>query len=118
MPAAPLASALQQSYPEVEHATRLFPYWFTPLLSRDDEGFYEERVFFTDDAFFEVFDFELVQGNPTAALRNPFSIVLTETIARKYFGDEEAVGQTLTMNAAHTFTITGVLKDPPRTSSA
>ena len=114
--AAPLAPALATTFPEVEHATRMFHYWFTPLLSRGDEGFYEDRIFFTDGAFFDVFDFTLLRGNAASALREPFSILLTETMARKYFGDEDPIGQTLTMNAAHPFTVTGILEDPPRTS--
>ncbi len=112
----PLAPALVNTFPEVEHATRLFHYWFTPLLSRGEDGFYEDRTFFTDSAFFDVFDFALARGNPATALREPFSILLTETMARKYFGDEDPMGQTLMMNAAHPFTVTGILEDPPRTS--
>ena len=112
----PLAPALMNTFPEVQHATRLFHYWFTPLISRGEEGFYEEHTYFTDSLFFEVFDFSLARGNPATALREPFSILLTETMARKYFGDEDPVGQTLMMNAAHAFTVTGILEDPPRTS--
>lgn len=115
-PEAPLAPALLASYPEVEHATRLFRYWFTPLVSRDDQGFYEEDFLFTDAEFFDVFSFDLVRGTPETALAAPFSLVLTESTARRYFGDADPMGQTLRVNAEHTMTVTGILADPPRTS--
>lgn len=115
-PAVPLAPALIEAYPEVLQATRLFRYWSTPLLSRGEEGFYEERFFFTDNNFLDVFSFPLSQGDPASALEQPFSLLLTESAAHRYFGEEDPVGQTITLNAQHVFTITGVLQDVPRTS--
>ncbi len=115
-PEPPLAPALLAAYPEVEHATRLFRYWFTPLLSREDMGFYEEGLLFTDAQFFDVFSFPFVRGTPEEALTAPFSLVLTESAARKYFGDTDPLGQTLVLNAEHEMTVTAVLADPPRTS--
>ncbi|MCH8959901.1 MAG: ABC transporter permease, partial [Bacteroidetes bacterium] len=115
-PSALLGPALMETYPEVEHATRLIRSWFAPLVSRDEDGFYEDRIFFTDAEFFNVFDFRLVRGDPDTVLSEPFSILLTETMARKYFGDEDPLGQTLTLNASHVFTVTGLLENPPRTT--
>ena len=115
-PSALLGPALMETYPEVEHATRLIRSYFSPLVSRDEDGFYEDRIFFTDAEFFNVFDFRLVRGDPDTVLSEPFSILLTETMARKYFGDEDPLGQTLTLNAAHTFTVTGLLDNSPRTT--
>ncbi len=115
-PSALLGPALMETFPEVEHATRLIRSWFAPLVSRDEDGFYEDRLFFTDAEFFNVFDFRLVRGDPATALNEPSSILLTETMARKYFGDEDPLGQTLTLNASQAFTVTGLLEDLPRTT--
>ncbi len=115
-PEAPLAPALLADYPEIEHATRLFRYWFTPLVSRDDTGFYEEDLLFTDAQFFQVFGFEFLRGTPEEALAAPFSLVLTESAAQTYFGEDDPLGQTLMLNAEHAMTVTAVLADPPRTS--
>ena len=89
----------------MEHATRLFRYWFTPLLSHEDAGFYEEGLLFTDAQFFDVFSFPFVRGTPEEALTAPFSLVLTESAARKYFGDTDPLGQTLVLNAEHEMTV-------------
>jgi len=55
----------------------------------------EPRVFFADSSFLKIFDFKLKTGNPKDALSNPFSVLLTETTAKKYFGDKDPIGKTL-----------------------
>ena len=114
--AVPVAPALKSEIPEILHATRIFRYWFSPLVSRGEKGFYEDRFFFTDTAFFNVFGFKLVRGSEKAALSDPHSVLLTQSMARKYFGQEDPMGKTLTLNTGLQFTVTGVLEDPPRTS--
>jgi putative ABC transport system permease protein len=69
--------------------------------------------YWANPAFFKVFSFELIQGNSTSALEQPFSLVLTETAARKLFGDEDALGKTLSLNKDKSYTVTGVVKDIP-----
>ncbi len=115
-PPPPLAPALMADYPEVEHATRMFRYWFTPMVSRGDQAFNEEDFLFTDPQFFEVFDFPFLQGNPATALNEPGSLILTASMAAKYFGDEDPMGQTLQVNVSNTFTVTGVMADTPSNS--
>jgi ABC-type antimicrobial peptide transport system permease subunit len=69
-----------------------------------------------NESFFNVFSFELIQGNPGAALKAPFSVVLTETSARKLFGDTNAMGKVVTLplgDDKRQYTVSGVVKDPP-----
>ncbi|HEY8511659.1 MAG TPA: ABC transporter permease [Cyclobacteriaceae bacterium] len=68
-----------------------------------------------DESFFNVFSFKLLHGNPATALKEPFSIVLTETFARKLFGEENAVGKTVLV-WGRDFSVTGVVQDPPKFS--
>jgi putative ABC transport system permease protein len=93
-------------------------FWFAPgpLIAYEDNRFREERFYFVDPAVFDVFTFPLAQGNPATALEAPFSIVITEEMARKYFPDENPLGKTLTYEQDHQFRVTGVLKNiPPNT---
>ena len=113
--AAPLAPALEKDFAGVEHAVRVLPYGL--LVSVDPATKYQEdQVLFVDSTFFDVFSFPFIRGDATSALLAPFSIVLTESTARKYFGSANPVGQTLRGRAdedTHDFSVTGVVDDPP-----
>ena len=114
-----LAPTLEAEFPDVVRGVRISPRWPEVLVTKDGESQYEPRFFFTDSTFFEVFSFPLLQGNPETALARPFTVVLTETMARKYFGTADALGQTLRLKGpweAHDFEVTGVAADPPATS--
>ncbi len=110
-----IAPLLQNDYPEVMSYAR-FDQRLNILVSSGDKKFYEERLFFTDASFFEMFTFPLNEGNPETALIEPYSIVLTEKMAEKYFGGENPVGQTLSIDNEHDYKITGILKKIPRNS--
>jgi putative ABC transport system permease protein len=69
--------------------------------------------FWADPSFFKIFTFPMVKGNVATALREPFSVVLTETAAKKFFGDTEALGKVITLDDTVQYTITGVIKDVP-----
>lgn len=101
---------------EVESAVRVSmgDNW---LVTRGDRHFEQDDVAMADSTFFHVFDFPLIKGNPLTVLKDPFSIVLSETTAKKYFGNANPVGQslTLTRDNFHT-TVTGVMKDIPENS--
>ena len=107
---------LVEDYPQVEKATRFFKHWYQPLISTEKKAFTEESFIFADRHVFEVFSFEFIEGDPLTALQNPFSLVLTESTAQKYFGGDPAVGKTLMYNSKHEFKITGIIKGPPSTS--
>ena len=120
--ARPLGPTLVTDFPEVESATRL---WFDPsgntVLRYGDNTFPESRVFYADPSFFEVFDLPFVAGNPSTALDAPFTIVLTASMAAKYFGDQDPMGQTIHLrepsdNDIFDYTVTGVMEDLPATS--
>ncbi|MBA4053635.1 MAG: hypothetical protein C0490_02885, partial [Marivirga sp.] len=93
------------------------------VLRRDFSGditFGEKTLplngFWANESLFRVFTFPLVQGNPATALKQPFSVILTETSARKIFGDTEALGKSIILNNDKAYTVTGIMKDVPRFS--
>jgi len=110
----PLAAALQEEMPGVEQAVRLGPAW-TGVMSHGDQQFHEEGLYFADPNVFDVFSLNLMQGNPETVLQRPNSILLTEAMARKYFGDENPIGQTLlfTFEGSQEFEVTGVVEALP-----
>lgn len=113
-----LAAALQKDLPEIESVTRIYPNWNQQfLVKQPDAQFYEEGVYRVDSSFFDVFTFPFVIGNKESAFRTPKSVVLTETMARKYFGTENPIGKRLNLRIdGGDFTVTGVLKDVPGNS--
>ena len=104
---------LRDAYPAaIEHAVRLYPQ--TALILRNQERkFQEDRFFFADSTVFDVFSFTFLQGDPATALDAPFTVVLTASTARKYFGDEDPLGQVLSYEGRRDFEITGVIEDMP-----
>ncbi|WP_234573175.1 ABC transporter permease [Rhodohalobacter sp. 614A] len=110
---AAIAPLLEQDFPEVEHTVRLSGR-HQQLISRGDEAFQEERYFFADPSFFDVFSFSLIQGDPETALVQPNSIILTESSAVRYFGEEDPLGKLLQLGSEETpLTVTGVMADIP-----
>ncbi|MCP5103155.1 MAG: FtsX-like permease family protein, partial [bacterium] len=112
---APLAPALKENFPGIIETAR-FSGTGIWLLRNGDRAFYEQGGVFTDPTVFNMFTFPLVKGNPETALANPFSMVLTETMAAKYFGGQNPVGKTVRVDNLYDFSVTGVMKDIPRDS--
>ena len=111
----PLAAAMVDEIPEVSAACRLRSR--SGLIIRLDENVYTENVFFTDSNFFEFFTFKLIDGDPKTCLVEPQSIVMTTPMAKKYFGDEPAVGKLLSVGDENdTYKVTGVVEEPPSNS--
>ena len=106
---------LQNEFSEVQNFVRFDPR-LNVLISSGDKKFYEERLFYTDASVFEVFTFPLLKGDPKTALKEPYSIVLTENMAEKYFSGEDPMGQTLSIDNEHDYRIMGILKEIPRNS--
>ncbi|MDX2246819.1 MAG: ABC transporter permease [Bacteroidia bacterium] len=109
-----LAPTLVAEYPEVNHATTIRDR--SSLLSYNENNFYEEGIN-ADPHFFEVFRHPLLRGNPATALKKDKSLVLTESLARKMFGDEDPMGKTVLYRNIDEFIVTGILKDIPTNSS-
>lgn len=109
-----LAPALTSDFPQIESTTRVSERWGDPLIKWDDKSVIEDKFMFVDSTFFSIFNFELVQGDPDKVLTQPFSVVVTESAARSYFGSEDPMGKTLNIKSlwdAFDFTVTGVVKD-------
>jgi len=112
---APLAPALKEEFPEIIDAARFLPVG-NLLLKYGEKSFYENGGVFADPAIFRMFTFPLVKGEPQSALANPYSIVLTGSLAAKYFGNKEPVGKIIRVDNRVDFTVTGVMKDIPKNS--
>ena len=80
---------------------------------KGNKRFNDKEFYFVTDNFFDFFSFNLLQGNPKKVLQAPKSIVLTEKMATKYFGNEDAIGKTLELNGKENFTVTGIVQNPP-----
>lgn len=109
----PLPVAVKREFPEVMSYTRVDKYEDNTFLAINDKKFYVDGLYFVDTSFFDVFTFDLLRGDPAIALAEPYSLVLTEKIARKYFGDEDPMGKVLRLNDQSNMKVTGVLKDIP-----
>lgn len=111
---APMAAALINDYPEVEAVTRLSGSG-TWLLKRKEgeENIIEDRVVFADSSVFDIFTIPFIEGNPATSLSKMNSLVLSESTAKKYFGDVSALNKTLILDNSETYTITGVYEDMP-----
>ncbi len=111
MPA--LGPAMPEAFAEIEDATRLTFGGQTLLRYEDRPAIYAEQLRNADANFFDFFDFPLLQGDPQTALAQPYSIVLTETLAGQIFGDEAPMGKIIQSGNGTDLTVTGILKDLP-----
>lgn len=106
---------LKDEFPEVQAAVRITG--DNLLVRKGEVKFQEPDVAWADSSFFEMFDFRLLKGDPRTALKEQFSIVLSETAAKKYFGNEDPMGQTLLITGdAFPSKVTGLMKDMPENS--
>ncbi|HUS03264.1 MAG TPA: ABC transporter permease [Chitinophagaceae bacterium] len=111
----PLAFTLVRDYPEVESAVR-FRNYGPSLVKKGNENIKEERIIYTDSTLFDVFTLPMITGNPKKALTDPNSVVITESIAKKYFNSINIVGKILQFDNKTDYKITGVIKDIPEAS--
>jgi len=120
-----MAPTIRREFPQAEEVVRITP----PPENADhvlavcgDKRFFENRVWFVDESVFRVFRIPFLQGDSGKALSDPFSVVLTESMARKYFGGEPALGKTVRLEIDYDtgateledFRVTGVVRDAPR----
>ena len=114
-PAWPVGPALKREFPDVEGAVRITNISF--LFRRGDIKFQEENSLLADPDLFRVFDFPLLKGDPNTCLKEPFSVVFSETAAKKYFGDADPIGKTVLLaQKGWPVKVTGVMKDLPENS--
>ena len=114
----PLASSLASAYPEVVRTVRIeHRDSYELALKSEDKRFYE-RGFYVDGNFFDLFTYDLIEGDAGTALAEPFSIVITEKLAHKYFGDDDPLGRTLTIveDKDYDVKVTGIIREVPANS--
>ena len=109
-----LSRTIKQDFPEVEHSTRSG--WDNTLLFSIDDKRLMSRGNIVDSNFLQVFSFPLIKGNTEKALMDGYSIVITEKLAKKLFGDEDPMGKVVKIENKDNFTVTGLLKDLPTNS--
>jgi putative ABC transport system permease protein len=106
------------SLPEVQTGVRVYnaansnPY----IVKYADKLFQESKFYVADSTFFKVFSYKLLQGNPDKVLAEPYSVIITEKMAKKYFGEEDPIGKNLYINNKQDYLVTGVLANPPSNS--
>jgi putative ABC transport system permease protein len=114
-PAWAVAPHIKLDFPDVEAYTRVQT--DNVLFRKGDIKFNEEGAIWADSAFFQIFNFKLIRGDVRTALTQPFTVVLSETAAKKYFGKADPVGQTILITGdALPATVTGLMKDMPENS--
>lgn len=115
----PAKGVLLEEYPEVEKVVRFYTNASLnniPLLQYGNKSFTEENFLFTDPEIFEVFDFKLLKGNPQTALAAHNNVLITEKIAKKYFGNEDPMGKTMRYQNETDLVVTGIVQDLPSNS--
>jgi putative ABC transport system permease protein len=115
-----LAIDLKKNFPEIQDVVRMTTAW-RPLVSVGQQNFAEdgEKVAYVDNSFFSVFSFPLLSGNPSNALSDHNSVVISESAAHKYFGSDNPIGKTLSISTEENrlFKVSAVVKDFPTISS-
>ncbi|MFB0566535.1 MAG: ABC transporter permease [Candidatus Aminicenantaceae bacterium] len=117
----PLAASLKENFPEVVKATRVKKNDEVGVVEYNSKRFNEEGIYFVDQDFLEIFTFPLVSGSIHTALNEPFSVLISQEMAEKYFGNEEPVSKILRIKEwygerKYDYKIKGVLKNIPENS--
>ncbi len=112
----PMGPALKEEIPEIVEQTRNRRLG-NVLVNSGEKSFFENDVRAVDPSFLRMFTFPLILGNHETALNEPHSLVVSESIAEKYFGREDPIGKIVTINRDYAFTVMGVFKDVPTNSS-
>ncbi len=106
-----MAKVLKENIVNIEHATH---YSNEQALIQVNDTKIMEQVYFVDTDFFSMFSFPLVRGDTATIFKNTHSIVISEKMARKYFGEKDPIGEIMVLDATHPFTVTGIIQDPPK----
>jgi putative ABC transport system permease protein len=112
--AAPIKDALEQDISEIEHVTRLLQ-TIRPVVRYYENSFVEDDFFYTDSSFFDTFSVKFIQGDPKSALNKPNALVITEEMAKKYFGNLNPIGMVISVNQFE-MEITAVTEKMPSNS--
>lgn len=107
-----MAQTMQEELADVELATRFLKV-NRRFVQYEEKSFVEQRFYYGDENFFKLFSFNLIKGNPDDVLGKPNTIVVTESTAKKYFGNEDPIGKILLIEGEKPFQVTGVCEDVP-----
>jgi putative ABC transport system permease protein len=118
-----IAPALKQELPEIADAARLAhtgPFMADPVMQAGEKIFRESKIYYADSSFLDLFSYEMVAGSAATALALPDQVTLSESAAKRYFGNEDAMGKTLLFHRGergiNTLRVTGIFKDVPANS--
>jgi putative ABC transport system permease protein len=106
----------KEEYPEVENYVRFNSYGSRRMIRYEDVTYAEEKFIWVDNSVFDIFSFNLIKGNPKEALTKPNTVVLTQEIAEKYFGDQDPIGKNLRIHNDELYMVTGVIENVPANS--
>jgi putative ABC transport system permease protein len=112
----PAVDVIRGSYPEVEEIARIFRYRAVVSPKDQDIQFREERMYFAESEFFNIFDLTFAEGNPSDKMRKANNAFMSQSTAIKYFGKQDPVGQTITVDGKTDYTVTGIFQDVPSNS--
>ena len=109
-----VAPAIQKEIPGIERVTRVFPGWGNNfLITYQDKHFNEQRLYRVDSSFFDVFSFPFIKGDAKSAFKEINSIIVTQSAAKKYFGNDDPMGKVLRIDNLGDMMVKGILKDVP-----
>jgi putative ABC transport system permease protein len=110
-----MAKCAKENIPGVVHSTR-YTNWTMDFLVQYDDRSFVEKIHLVDPEFLEIFSFPLIKGDKKNVLNEPYSIVLTSEMSEKIFRKEDPIGKIVTINNQYAFTVTGIIKKPPKNS--
>ncbi len=115
----PTKNTLMTDFPDITNASLIYrpsSWGQTPVLKLADQEYYEDGFIFADHNFLEIYGFKFIQGDPKKALNGPNELLLTESAAKKYFGNDNPIGKRINLNNFRDLEVIGVLEDlPPNT---
>ena len=112
----PTKNTMLVDFPEITHASWIFrpsSWGNTTLIKYEDDIYYEDDFVFADHSFLDIYDFKFIQGDPETALLGPNELILTSGAAKKYFGNDEAIGKRLRLNDFRDLEVVAVMEDLP-----
>ena len=112
-----LKDQIDLNIPEVESTVRMASVWETPVFQTGEREPISSDMVFADEGFFKLFTYQSIEGNLETSLKEPMTIVLTQTLARKLFGNEPALGKMVKLNNEKELTVSAVIKEPEANSS-
>lgn len=112
----PLVRTLKDEFPEIQESVTVLPPGSSYMISYGENRFYEKGFYHTDSTFFDIFSVEFVQGNPDNALKDAYTVVVSESMALKYFNGTNPMGKTIRAEDTWDYRIVGVMRDLPPNS--